>query len=60
MTRKHYEAIAAAIRAARPTGHLDTDEARQTWERTVTSVAVALQKDSPKFNHWRFRTACYA
>lgn len=62
MTRKHYEAIAAAIRAARPKeGEWnDTDAARHTWERTVTSVANALQQDNPKFDYWRFRAACYA
>lgn len=59
MTHKHSDAIAAALRTARPADHLDTNEARLTWERTIRTVGEALRADNANFNADRFRAACY-
>lgn len=61
MTRKDYETIAAALRAARP--EADTSDTYQygmlvSWNVAVESLAYELARDNPRFDPVRFRAAC--
>lgn len=62
MTRKHYQALADALRSTRPDGYdaTDTPEARLAWDRTVRAIAETLRTENANFNTDRFLTACYA
>lgn len=63
MTRKDYQVIAQALKAAKP---VNTERASVTvkvcevsvWESTVRSVAQALAKDNGRFDMQRFLEAC--
>ena len=59
MTKKDYIALAAALKAQRPTG--DTELAyisRHQWYHDVMAVMEVLRADNPKFNRNTFTTAC--
>ena len=62
MTRKDYELIAKAIKAAKPSDSTMADYAEMTrklgWRNTVHSVAEALAGDNPRFDRERFLKAC--
>lgn len=63
MTRKHFEAIADALRTARPEapkkdgvdhGHAN----RSQWEADVVCVTTAISGFNPNFDRDRFFKAC--
>lgn len=69
MTRKHFEAIAAALKAEKPVTHdedgfcgscdfCDDSGARRTWRRSVLAVADVCGTFNHHFDRDRFLTAC--
>lgn len=64
MTRKYFQAIADALRYAKPP-HMDYDpndlrEAFRLWAISIDSVAAELAKMNPRFDRERFIKACGA
>ena len=57
MTKKDFEALAAALRAAKPTVHKDTDR-YQAWASAISAVADACQASNPRFDRDKFLRAC--
>jgi hypothetical protein len=55
--KRHYEAIAAVLRNARPLSVAGNRELCQ-WDETCRDFADMLEKDSPKFDIIRFMKAC--
>jgi hypothetical protein len=63
VSRKHFKAIADALRDGKPTEANCTNSAEYrarlgTWSWTVQRVANALASFNPRFNESRFKTAC--
>lgn len=63
MTRKHFEALAAAIQAqAATTRHLP-EQQRQAALDTINGIADAIadiaEQDNPRFARGRFLKACF-
>lgn len=61
MTRKDYELIAAALRAAKPAIRgtpAKYGERLGAWAASVESLAAALKGDNPRFDPDRFVDAC--
>jgi hypothetical protein len=58
MTRKHFEALAEALRTSYPLGMRDTYTAVAGWETTCKSVAATCRQFNPSFNRARFLAAC--
>jgi hypothetical protein len=56
MTRKDYEVLAQALKNAAPMG-CQSEDAHDTWARTVAAVAKALQQDNPRFDVAKFCAA---
>jgi hypothetical protein len=56
MTRNDYSALALAMAKVRPP--VEWEESRHQWERGVTTLAEALQKDNPRFSAELFFEAC--
>ena len=56
MTRKHFEALAAALRSNAPNPESDSHEA-ELFESIVKAVAGACGHFNPRFNHRRFAEA---
>lgn len=54
MTRKHFELIAEALAASRPT---ETGPARAQWNLDVVTVASACKVANPNFDYDRFYQA---
>jgi hypothetical protein len=54
LTRKHFETIAAELRAAQPTNQ----GAKLGYHLAITAVATGLQQINPKFDRRRFIEAC--
>lgn len=57
MTRRHFEFIAAALRASRPAPGA-TDEKFKQWDRTVVTFANRLEGTNIGFRRARFLSAC--
>jgi hypothetical protein len=55
MTRKHFEKIAAVLKATRPDG---TGSLLSQWEYQVNVMATMCAEDNPRFNHTVFFEAC--
>lgn len=55
MTKKHFQAIATAIRDARA---LTSPLAEAAIDAVAESIADRLAEDSPRFNRARFLAAC--
>lgn len=58
MTRKDYVALAAALKAAMPSGELAFHREFKQWMHDCKHVADALQRDNARFDRERFLTAC--
>lgn len=64
MSRKHYEALAAALKVAKPSvGFLETPKAYdaaalRAWEHACMAVMDVCHADNPRFNYERFGKAC--
>jgi hypothetical protein len=63
VTKKHFKAIADAMRDGKPTqaNCVSDSEYRArlgTWAWTVQRVADALASMNPRFDETRFKTAC--
>ena len=57
MTKKHFIALAAALRQVKP----DRDHiATVQWERTVMAIVAVLEKENGQFDRRRFLAACGA
>jgi hypothetical protein len=63
MRRKHYEALAGALKRSKPKEE-DYDNpygyemAMLVWRRTVRYIVAELKKDNDKFNIIKFEDAC--
>lgn len=55
MSKKHFEALAAALKAMQP--HL-TEELIYQWELDCDAVADVCARFNPNFDRARFLTAC--
>ena len=62
MTRKHFEALAAAIQAQAATARHWPEQERQAALDSIGGIADAIadiaEKDNPRFARGRFLTAC--
>ncbi len=56
MTKKHFEALAAALRENRFLP--DNEAANVQWERCVEAVAAVGADFNPRFDRARFLAAC--
>jgi hypothetical protein len=56
MTRKHFEALAAALKNSKPTfpDHLATVQ----WKNDVSAIADACATINPNFDKDRFKAVC--
>lgn len=68
MTRKHFVAMAAALRTAQPAPPAagdrrfttaEAEAAYDQWQEDVSRVADVLATTNPSFDRGRFWTACH-
>lgn len=58
MTKKHFIALAAALRSNVPSNYLDCDEEEAVlFENIVADICGACQRANPRFNRDRFEAA---
>jgi hypothetical protein len=55
---QRYDVLARALLEARPADVKNNAETRETWERCVESVELALRDNDPSFDWHAFRAAC--
>jgi hypothetical protein len=55
MTKKHFEALAAALKAERPMRQLVTFD---QWKKDCVVIANTCQDFNPNFDRARFLAAC--
>lgn len=60
MTRKYFEALSKALRAARPQYSMQTGESLIVWEYSCRAVAGVLTSLNRAFDRERFLTDCGA
>ncbi len=60
MTRKHFNAIAAALAAARPPVDYYTRLENEQWRADCDAIADVCQGFNRAFNRDTFMEACYA
>jgi len=60
MTKKHYIAIAQALKDARPihSANLSADIANGVLDSAARNLSEAMQRDNPLFDRSRFLDAC--
>jgi hypothetical protein len=58
MSKKHFIAIAAALRNNAPDQHSQTEAEKDLFERIVGSVATVCTTANPNFDRARFEAAC--
>lgn len=59
MTRKHFQALADALKFAHPgLTDRDTPEARATWAEACREVAGVCRSENPRFDRHKFLNAC--
>ena len=57
MSKKHFKALAEALRAEKPPENWNPNK-RIQWSLDVRAVAEVCQRMNPKFDIDRFNTAC--
>ena len=57
MTRKHFQALAAALASTRPASTYGSND-YDVWQHTVSAVASVCAAHNPNFDRERFRAAC--
>lgn len=58
-SKRHYEALAAAMRDAKPAGQSEDEDAAETqWITDVEEIASVFMADNPKFDSTKFLKAC--
>lgn len=55
MSRKHFEALAAALRESKP---LAEQSALLQWQLDVAKVSDVLAESNPRFDRGKFLDAC--
>ena len=64
MTRKHFRALADALKSAHPAENpkdlRDCDESRAAWRAAVVAVAEVCHRENPMFQTTKFFEACTA
>jgi hypothetical protein len=58
MTRKHYTAIANAMRTNRPSLAVENDQLYFQWSQDILALASTLESLNPNFNRQLFINAC--
>lgn len=61
LTRAHFEALASALRDARPNrvDPVEQHAAHEAWDMTVGKVAAVLADSNPAFDRAAFMTAVF-
>jgi hypothetical protein len=57
MSKKHYQAIASAMRITKP-AHSTVCTTVQSWQQICQTLASVLAADNPRFDRSKFLDAC--
>ena len=57
MTRKHFQALAEALRATMPSV-IDSPEHHHQWQQDVLEIELVCARMNPAFDPSKFRAAC--
>lgn len=57
MSKRHFEALAAALKHERPEAHWNANKLVQ-WDLDCKAIARACQQSNPRFDAARFYKAC--
>lgn len=58
MSRKDFEAMAAALRSVKPFPPRESNDELRGWELACTAVANVFETANPRFDRARFLAAC--